>query len=104
MTNEKFQKPDPTTGLMTAIGFDKAIMGVTERNGAWIVVYCVEAMLGILVEEHEMTPDEALEYFEFNIEGAYVGDFTPIFVHTTDLESYTNDIDETNDTIRSTEH
>jgi hypothetical protein len=28
----------------------------------------------------ELTPEEAVEYFEFNILGAYVGEKTPIFL------------------------
>jgi hypothetical protein len=28
-----------------------------------------------------MEYDEALEYFDFNIAGAYVGEQTPIFIH-----------------------
>jgi hypothetical protein len=32
-----------------------------------------------------MESDEAREFIEFNIEGSYVGDNTPIFVWTDDL-------------------
>jgi hypothetical protein len=28
-----------------------------------------------------MSPSEAEEYFGYNVEGAYVGDYTPIFMH-----------------------
>ena len=32
-----------------------------------------------------MEPDEAREYIEYNVEGAYVGVETPIYVWTDDL-------------------
>ena len=28
-----------------------------------------------------MSNDEAIEFFEFNIEGAWMGDTTPLFMH-----------------------
>ena len=28
-----------------------------------------------------MTEEEAVEFFEFNIEGAYMGRMTPVYVH-----------------------
>jgi hypothetical protein len=37
-------------------------------------------VIEVLQERDEMTYDEALEYFEFNIAGAYVGEQTPVFV------------------------
>jgi hypothetical protein len=33
-----------------------------------------------------MTYEEALEFFEFNISGGYVGERTPIFVQTLEYE------------------
>jgi hypothetical protein len=38
------------------------------------------------MDDDEMTLDEAIEYFEFNVEGAYVGPHTPIFL---DLQIFT---------------
>jgi hypothetical protein len=34
------------------------------------------------MEEDEMTEEDATEYFEFNILGAYMGENTPIYVGT----------------------
>jgi len=61
--------------------FDAAILGVAERIGmSPIVAYDTAKILDILCERDGMDDDEALEYFEFNIAGAYVGDRTPIFI------------------------
>ena len=59
--------------------FDYAIVGVAERTGMEIVVvYDRDKILEQL--RKELTPQEAVEYFEFNILGAYVGEKTPIFL------------------------
>jgi hypothetical protein len=61
--------------------FDAAILGVAERIGmSPIVAYDTAKILDILCERDGMEGDEALEFFEFNIAGAYVGDRTPIFI------------------------
>ena len=61
--------------------FDAAILGVAERIGmSPIVAYDTAKIIDILCERDGMEDDEAAEYFEFNIAGAYVGDRTPIFI------------------------
>jgi hypothetical protein len=44
-------------------------------------VYDVDKMIETLISQG-MDRDEAIEYYEFNIVGAYVGELTPIFVST----------------------
>ena len=59
--------------------FDEAILGVSQRIGQDLVVaYDTEKIVEIL--SRSMTINEAYEYFEFNILGAYVGEKTPIFI------------------------
>jgi hypothetical protein len=61
--------------------FDVAILGVAERIGmSPIVAYDTAKIIDILCERDGMEGDEAAEFFEFNIAGAYVGDRTPIFI------------------------
>jgi len=61
--------------------FDEAIIGVSERMGEEpVVAYDTTKIVAIL--SRSMTVDEAYEYFEFNILGAYVGLKTPIFITT----------------------
>jgi hypothetical protein len=61
--------------------FDVAILGVAERIGmSPIVAYDTAKIIDILCERDGMEDDEAAEYFEFNIAGAYVGERTPIFI------------------------
>ncbi len=61
--------------------FDEAIIGVAERIGqSAVVAYDTTKIVEIL--SRTMSVDEAYEYFEFNILGAYVGERTPMFVTT----------------------
>ena len=62
-----------------ADGFDKAIMGW--EASSCVVVYDYFKCMNTLVERDGMTKEEAHEYMEFNVINAYVGDFTPSFVH-----------------------
>ena len=39
-----------------------------------------------------MTDEEAIEYFEYNIQGAWVGEFTPCFVYTHELEDLKDEL------------
>ena len=63
-----------------ADGFDDCIVGVVERFGSEpVICYNKEKMLKSL-QKDGMTYEEAYEYFDFNIIGAFVGDTTPAFI------------------------
>ena len=70
--------PDET--FMFADGFDDAIIGICEVTNR--VIYSKEKIIEILVEEEGMEHEDALEYFDFNISGSYMGEMTPIFCHS----------------------
>jgi len=72
---ELYGNPDET---LKANGFDDCIIGVdySER-----LVYSINKIIDQLVSE-DMTREDALDHFGYNIAGAYVGEFTPIFVWT----------------------
>ena len=46
------------------------------------IVYDAAACVRILMERDGMTQDEADEFFDFNVAGAYVGEQTPLFIVT----------------------
>lgn len=61
-------------------GFDEAIIGVVNRfTQSPLVLYDEKKCIKILMKQG-MTQDEAEEYFEFNVIGAWVGDMTPYFM------------------------
>ena len=79
---------------LLADGFEDAIVGVSERIGRDpIVVYDKDKCIEILVEmmESDETDDDpyttAVEYFEFNVIGSWVGEGTPEFITFWDSEA-----------------
>lgn len=79
MTVEEIAEYNPEA--LVCDGFDEAILGMAERiNLGPVVAYDVEKMLEIMVERDGMTHEEAQEFFDFNIIGAWMGEFTPIFI------------------------
>lgn len=61
--------------------YDKCISGVVSTCGAEDrVCYDVEKVLDVLCDDMGMDLDEAWEYMDFNIFGAYVGECTPVFI------------------------
>lgn len=66
--------------MLMADGFDDCIVGYCYTPGpGYRAVYDVDKMIETLIKRDGMTWEEAWEYFEYNTEGAYVGEKTPIF-------------------------
>jgi len=65
--------------MLKADGFDSAIIGSTYVNHEEVLVYSADECIRVLMDEG-MSCEDAIEYFEYNVEGAYVGPLTPIFV------------------------
>ena len=57
--------------------YEQAIIG--QDDASLRVVYSVDKIIGILSEE--MSEEEAREFYEYNILGAYMGEMTPIYVN-----------------------
>ena len=67
--------------MLFADGFDDAIVGVGSAFGGDLcVIYDADAIVESLMKQG-MDYAEALEFYDFNIAGAYVGEQTPIFMH-----------------------
>jgi hypothetical protein len=64
--------------IILADGFEEAFMGIARQFGKPFAVYNFEKCLQIL--EREMTEEEAIEHFYFNVAEAYVGEQTPAFL------------------------
>jgi len=72
-------------GALFADGLDAALVGVGQQFNRYLAVYDTSKVLA-QYEAGGMTRDEALEFFDFNVVGAWVGENTPIFLRT-DLEA-----------------
>ncbi len=76
---ERLSETYPDVLLMTDL--DEAIIGVSQRlNEPVLAVYDWEKIIHILMQRDDMDLDQAVEYTEFNIIGAWVGENTPIVV------------------------
>jgi hypothetical protein len=64
--------------LLKMDNFDEAIIGVVERIGLEAICYDKDKVIEILMRE--MTEEEALDYFQFNMIGSWVGEHTPLFL------------------------
>ena len=67
-------------GAMLMTGFEEALIGFGRQFNKSLAIYNKEKCLKILIEEHGMDYDEAVEHFEFNIVGSYIGETTPVFI------------------------
>lgn len=66
--------------ILFADGFDDAIIGIETNTHK--VCYDIDKCLEILIERDGMSYEEAHEYFYYNVSAAYVGEFTPLWIHT----------------------
>lgn len=68
---------------LLADGFDDAIIGITRRiNMEPVVAYDYDKCVEILMTNSGMEYEDAVEYMEYNVVGAWLGDHTPIFIDT----------------------
>ena len=74
---------DEYPDLLKADGFDEAIIGVVQRIGLEAICYDLNKVIAILMRD--MTEEEAWEYYQFNIAGAWVGESTPFFLQKMEL-------------------
>lgn len=72
--------------LLFADGFDDAILGIVRQfSSDPIVCYDRAKCLQVLVDRDGMSYDEADEFFEFNVAGAWVGEETPCFLERPEI-------------------
>lgn len=59
---------------------DDAIIGIGYIFQKALFVYSETKIIETLMNRDEMTFDEAIQYLEYNISGAYMGEHTPIIM------------------------
>ena len=60
--------------------YAEAFVGIIEDESK--AVYDEDKVIKVLMERDGMNDVEAVEFFEFNIRGAYMGEQTPIYIKT----------------------
>lgn len=69
-------------GLTFYDGYDDCIEGVCLQFGRDpVICYNKNKIIDLFIKDG-MTYEEAIEYFEYNVLGAYVGETTPAFIET----------------------
>lgn len=74
----------PDEEILLADGLDPALIGFSADSPAsrMRAIYDYDACLTqLLITNPEWLPEDAQEWLDYNVLGAYVGDTTPLFVH-----------------------
>ena len=83
--NENFDE------VLYPTGYEDCIVGVAVRfGGEQVAVMDLDKML-TKMQQDGMTCEEALEFYEFNIVGAYVGPNTPVYMRYPTTGEMAND-------------
>jgi hypothetical protein len=74
----------PDIPFLFADGFDEAIIGVAQTFHSFSIAYdknkCIEVLMKETDFTQSMSEEEAIEYFDYNVVGSYVGEHTPTFI------------------------
>jgi hypothetical protein len=74
---DKIIEQFPDEEFLIADGFDEAVIGVDTISMR--LIYSVSRCISILCLDEDMDVDDAIEHFEYNVRGSYVGEKTPIW-------------------------
>ena len=69
--------------ILLADGFEEALIGTCSRAGGMgpVALYSADKCIEILMTRDGMSYEGAVEFFEFNVVSAWVGDETPVFAN-----------------------
>ena len=59
--------------FIKADGFDEAVIGVVDDKLVYSISKCIDVL------KQDMSEEEALEYFDYNVRGSYIGEKTPLW-------------------------
>ena len=69
--------------MRLADGFEDAFVGTTISafGRKQVAIYDYDKCILILMHDNHMTEDDAIEYFDYNVMGSWVGEETPIYIN-----------------------
>tara|TARA_R100001509_G_C4857683_1_gene212297 strand:- start:983 stop:1240 length:258 start_codon:yes stop_codon:yes gene_type:complete len=82
--SNKIHEEYPDMEILLADGFDDAFIGIGQQFSKFMAVYDKSKCIEILTDQG-MSDDEAMEYFDYNVTGAFMGDNTPVFIERMEL-------------------
>ena len=74
---KELYKEAEVDNLLIADGFDDCIIGVNNEHTK--VIYSYSKCVDVLINRDKMTKEDAVEFMEFNVVSAYMGENTPIW-------------------------
>ena len=77
---EELSKEYPDLLVMNPTYLDEAIIGVVSRINLSAICYDTNKVIELLIQHEGMTDEEAIEHFEYNMKGSWVGETTPVFL------------------------
>ena len=85
--------------MRLADGFEDAFVGTTISafGRKQVAIYDYDKCILILMHDNHMTEDDAIEYFDYNVMGSWIGEETPIYINhhsILNIEDYLEDQDE----------
>ena len=85
--------------MRLAEGFEDAFVGTTISafGREQVAIYDYDKCILILMHDNHITEDDAIEYFDYNVMGSWVGEGTPIYINQhsiLNIEDYLEDQDE----------
>ena len=90
--------PDgPYADALLADGFGPALVGFGFHFNAAVAIYDYVRCIAILVERDGMSEEDAVEFVEFNVAGAWVGPNTPVFMTHLEGRNGWMDMDDSGD-------
>lgn len=70
----------PNEEILKCDGYDDCILGYEYNwDGNIRLIYSVKKILDKMVNEDGLSNEDAIEHFEFNFRGGYLGEKTPIW-------------------------
>jgi|TARA_B100001939_G_C16412234_1_gene392857 hypothetical protein len=82
--SKKIHEEYPDMEILLADGFDDAFIGIGQQFSKFMAVYDKSKCIEILTDQG-LSPDDAQEYMDYNVYGAYMGDNTPVFIERLEL-------------------
>ena len=79
MDKEQLMEELTDNECLIADGFNDALIAISEGMNP-VAVYDTDKCIDILMKDSNINHEDALDYFYFNVVGAYVGEKTPLFI------------------------
>ena len=66
---------------LLADGFEDALIGIGQQFNRYLAVYSLDKARQVLIDRDGMRYEDAQEFIDIHVTGAWMGDNTPIFLY-----------------------